>query len=345
MSEGKASSCRSVVHTPPNYYLGQPLDPPFVHGLSKYNQKSPPTGERSWDFPAVYPNRKNELEHLRNDTSRSMYVKSEFDTGRLDKIYRWLWLAGRPMTARPLYKQVMLGRRIVITEQVDLHLLWQRNLIYIKPLPEFVMDRTFWEEHLCQNAVIHANTCGFLLSYIWLVSHASDFRIAQEQGLLPNWVHWTDWVKFTHEFLGVVDYQSLNGIGQRYHYGELRLNRINWIYRITGKSIIRGYLFGYNRYSTFFQSNLTWLAVVFLYMTVVLSAMQVGLGTGRLKNDSCFQNASAGFAVFSIMAPLIVVGINLCLLFILFLYNTHQTIVYKWEVERQRGLEKKEEGM
>ena len=282
---------------------------------------------------------------MRNVTSLSIYVESEFDTDRLDKIYRWLWLAGRSMTARPLHNQVMLGRKIVITEQVDLHLLWLRDLIYIKPLPEFVLDPTFWEDHLCQNAAIHANACGFLLSYLWLVSRASDFRIAKEQGLLPDWIDWTDWVEFTHDFLAVVDYQSLNGVGQRYHYGELRLNRINWIYRLTGRSIIRGYLFGYNRYITFFQSNLAWLAVVFLYITVILSAMQVGLGTDRLKIHSGFQNASSGFAAFSIMAPLIVVSISLCIVFIVFLYNFHQTILYKRKVEQARKPEKKKEDM
>ena len=240
------------------------------------------------------------------------------------------------MSARPLHKQTMLGRRIVITEQADLHLLWRGPQIFLKPLPVFLMDRGFWQQYLCRDEDVHKRACGYLLSYIWLVCHESDFRIAKSHGLLPDWVQWVDWVALTRSFLDVIDYDRLMGVDRRYLYGELRLGRINWIYRLTGRGFIRGYLYGYNQYSVFLRDNFAWLAVVFLYITVVLSAMQVGLATQRLNDHSMFQNASASFTIFAMLAPLIITSIAVYIIFVLFSFNFYKTLSYKAKVEAYR---------
>lgn len=288
------------------------------------------------NLPVVFQNKKHKTVRVRHDDLRE-YLEWELDVSRLNDIHKWLWLAGRPMCARPLYKQKMIDREILATEQIDLHLLWQESRIFIKPLPEFLMDHEFWTENLCDNQKDHKNACGFLLSYTWLVCFQSDLKIAKDHGLLPSWMTWTDWVTFTHAFLDAVDYESLNNVNERYEYGELRLGRVNWIYRLTFRDFMRGYFYSYNRFSVFLNRNFAWLAVAFLYITVVLSAMQVGLATDQLKGSSRFQDASYGFTVFSILTPLIVVAFVSFVLLVLVFYNVSKTLIYKKKVENERS--------
>ena len=241
------------------------------------------------------------------------------------------------MCARPLYKQKLLNREILVTEQIDIHLLWTAYRIFIKPLPEFLMDYDFWTKNLCRNEKHHKNACGLIHSYTWLVCYPSDLKIAKDHGLLPDWITWTQWLMFTRAFLNAFDHEDLSNFNERYTYGELRMDRINWIYRLTFRNFMRGYEYRYNRFSVFLRLNFAWLAVVFLYITVVLSAMQVGLSTDRLKGSSRFQDASYGFTVFSILTPLIVVAFIAFVLMVLVFYNFSKTIVYKNKVEKERS--------
>ncbi|RYP16559.1 hypothetical protein DL767_010167 [Monosporascus sp. MG133] len=52
------------------------------------------------------------------------YIEKELDLERLNRIFAWLWIAGRPMPPRPLHHQLLLGREIFVTEQMDMHLVW-----------------------------------------------------------------------------------------------------------------------------------------------------------------------------------------------------------------------------
>jgi uncharacterized membrane protein len=260
---------------------------------------------------------------------------------RLNKIHSHLWFAGRPMSARPLHRQVMLGREIIITEQADLHLVWHESRIFVKPLPEFLMDYSFWKEYICGKNQLYEFASGLLLSYVWLVCHRSDLKIAHEKGLLSAQIDWNRWTTFSQSVLSRLDHTCLSHINMRYEYGELRLSRLNWIYRLSSKTrshttFIRGYMYRYNRYSIFLQRNFAWLLVAFVYITIILTAMQVGLVTHRLSGNRSFQRASYGFTVFSILAPLIGIVLIVLTLCGLFIFNLFATISFKKEVEAKR---------
>lgn len=109
--------------------------------------------------------------------------------------------------------------------------------------------------------------------------------------------------------------EILNGhVNPRYCFGELRLTRIHWAYRLCGRggrtddSIIRGYYYSYQDYSTFAARNLAWLLTAFLYAALVLTAMQTGLSTEHLAGSAAFQKASWGFVIFTIISPIAVVA-------------------------------------
>lgn len=291
-----------------------PMEPPFTVDVSL--KQTPPTHPYELMLPAVYYEKPGKLREIKFGEEQSLqeYLQHELDLSRLDRIHNHLWLAGRPSVgARPLHRQLMIGRQIILTEQADLHLVWQDSRIYIKPIPEFLLDLPFWTEHLCQNHVLWQTARGFLLSYIWLIRSINDLRIAHHNGLLPIEIQWERWVLFSRSFLRSVNIETLESVNRRFQYGELRLNRLNWIYRMSlkydPKEFIRGYMHKYNRYSVFMERNFAWIIGAFVYVTIVLTSMQVGLATDRLGKNERFQNASYGFAVFAITAPIVAFGV------------------------------------
>lgn len=297
----------------------------------------------SLTLPAVYHDKSHSLQTIEETDEHSIqnFLEWELTVPRLNEVHGYLWLAGRPMGARPLHRQAMLGRELVMTEQVDLHMVRQESRIFIKPMPDFLLDHELWKDHICRDMNLYECACGFLLSYVWLVCSKSDLRMAQDAGLLGHEINWENWVSFTKSLLRAIDIQTLEQVNRRYHYGELRLSRLNWIYRLTPKNrshvtLIRGYMYGYTKYSEVVQRNFAWVLVAFVYITIVLTAMQVGLATDRLGRSDMFQNASYGFTVFSIVAPLIIVAFLGLNLLSLTAFNVFATISFKRRKERAR---------
>jgi hypothetical protein len=179
------------------------------------------------------------------------------------------------MRARPLHRYRMMGYEIVTTEQMDLHLLKMGGKILVKPLPEWILSYEFWETWICGDEVLHRSACGFILSYIWLLVTPIDLKIAEEFGLIPSCITWPWWKSFVQDFLGDepgrVDINTLAQVNKRYQFGDLRLGRINSIYRsrFFWTHFVRGYLYGYNRYVVFFQRKFGWLLIVGVFFSLV----------------------------------------------------------------------------
>lgn len=254
------------------------------------------------------------------------FCASELDVSQLNQIHTHLWMAGLERPARPLHQQLAIGRRIAITESAHLHLLWRDDTIYMKPLPDFLSCGAIWTDVLNRDRELHERAAGFLLSYLWLISHRSDLTAAHDIGLLPRHIDWPAWTRFAASVTNHLDVQSLNAINVRYRYGELRLHRINWITRFCSRSrnpttFIRGFQFGYYQYRSFMKDNLSWLLTVVIYVGVVLTAMQVGLATDQLGGNETFQRASFGFTVAAILAPVCAVAIVGLVALLLFFIN------------------------
>lgn len=273
--------------------------------------------------PTTYYDRDNNLIHRGSDSAA--FLKLDMDVSRLNKIHRYLWLVGRPTNARPLHRQKMIERQILITEQADLHMVWHESRIFLKPLPDYIFDYEVWNSTICNDAALHASSCGFLLSYVWLLRHPSDLKIALDLGLISPKINWENWIIFVDTLLSNTDYAASDTVNHRYHYGELRLSRLNTIYRILHifepKRFMLGYLPRYNRYAVFFERNFRWVVIVFLYMTIILTAMQVGLATTELQQDEMFQRASYGFAIFSIVLLVFIVFSEVFLFSLFFVFN------------------------
>ncbi|OBT77957.1 hypothetical protein VF21_04362 [Pseudogymnoascus sp. 05NY08] len=250
------------------------------------------------------------------------FLRHDLDVSRLTDVELHLWWAGMRKAARPLHRQVMMGRDVVITEQADLHLTWRGSRIYIKPLPSYLLDADFWDRNICSDSDLFESAKGFLLSYVWLVLNESDFQMAIDNSnhprLLPEGITYQQWTAFIANFLKGDDFEEMEQINPRYRFGELRLNRLNSIYRIKfrSKHFIRGYFYDYHEFGTFLEENFAWILTFFGYVAIVLTAMQVGLATKHLVNNDAFHNASYGFTVFSIASPLVAVGVIGIILFV-----------------------------
>lgn len=275
---------------------------------------------------------------LRPREDKTTYMHIELDLSRLNAVHSHLWLAGLTRPARPLHRQELIGREIVITEQADLHLVWYKSRMFIKPLPSFLLHYDSWVD-IVHRRDIYQYACGLLHSYTWLISRKSDLRIAHQIGLLSEEVTWERWTAFIDDFLEHVDGGYPQIVNPRYLYGELRLTRLNYIFRLLSvrQRSIRAFKAAFFQfpdwYTSFLNDNFGWLVVVFGYIAIVLNAMQVGLGTTRLGHNDLFQNVSYGFSVFAITMPVIVVGSVVAASLVATLYNVQATLRYVRDCE------------
>ena len=316
---------------------------PFSHEPGFFTDR----GDEGWKdrypevvLPPLIQNSDGKYIKPRSDIRR--FLRHELDVSRLNKIQNHLWLAGLPRGARPLHRQILLERQILVTEQADLHMVWQKTRFFVKPLPVFLLKREYWLDHICKDERLFQDACGFLVSYAWLVCYESDLQIAHRLGLVPKEMDWIAWTDAIEDLLQHVDLRSPNGINPRYRYGELRLNRLNWIYRsrlleLDFRTFWRGYFRGPDWYSQFIRNNFGWFIIVFAYMTIVLSAMQVGLEVQSLTNNHRFQNASYGFTIFAIAMPVILVGLILIMSAIAVLVSFKSTSEYSRRVATNPG--------
>lgn len=268
--------------------------------------------------------------YLRPNRNHGAYLALDLTTPKLNSIHQHLWLAGLPTAARPLHRQKRIGRCILVTEDPDEHLVWFEGQIFIKPLPGFLLNWNYWNDNLCSSQDLRKSACGLLLSYAWLVRYESDLEIAKEIGLLPRNIEWPNWVKFLEVFLDNINLVTLSDVNRRYKYGELRLSRLNSIYRFIPpayslKSLIRGYRSGSTWYNAFFGRHFKWMLAVFAVLSVLLSALQVGLSTSTLQNNGPFQKASYGFTIASLAAVVASVVVVFCVWLGLFWYHLLST--------------------
>ncbi|KAK1762096.1 hypothetical protein QBC33DRAFT_462237 [Phialemonium atrogriseum] len=275
-----------------------------------------------------------------------VFLATELRTPKLTRLHKYLWLAGLPVPARPLQRQVLMNRTLALTERPDEHLVWHRNRLFLKPLPDFLVCHSFWEQHLCRDTGLHRSACGLLLSYACLISYQADFGIAQKHSLLPDGLTYHAWAEFMKDFLSHINLPvtSYDQVDVRYYYGELRYSRLDLLSRlaaiITGsfKDFVYGFMSTSTWYQAFFEHNFGWLLGVFAFFTVILSALQVGLATDALQGSQAFQSFSEVVAIASLTTVLCGMVGAFVIWFVLFWYHLLSTIVFtKQALAEQSG--------
>ncbi|OJD32170.1 uncharacterized protein BKCO1_4000042 [Diplodia corticola] len=306
--------------------------PPFEHSLNASEIDL---------LPATFRDEEDNL--IAPSSCIKDFLRKELSVERIDKVKKWLWMSGRLVPPRPLHHQVLLRRSLTITEQPDLHLVWSKDRIFLKPLPQFLLDSVFWKSNICtsheegkralqqqapspsaSNPTVSAQmdlamaARGFLFSYTALIAYHSDFLIARANGLVPPELEWPAWKKIAQ---ATVNDHTYGSISPRYRYGELRLSRLNKIYRFADGAYIRGFsrVDAQSQYQGFVADNFGKIIGISGYVVIVLTAMQVGLATNQLQSNATFHSASYGLTVFSIVVPIcagVVIFVMLACLFV-----------------------------
>lgn len=276
-------------------------------GTRKIGQSKPGT----LVLPAVYTNQ-GKLHRLSFDHGVGKYLQVDLDVSRLNEIHKHLWMVGKPMPGRPLHQHLVYGRKIVCAEQADLHLLWDDYRLFVKPCADYLLSFDFWERYLCYgDDGLWATAAGMVQSYTWLIQDKSDWKVAQAEGIFSESITWERWTAFVSSFTDHLEAEDLD-INPRFKYGNLRLPRIQWIWRFrshTGgvHAFVNGYLNPYSSYRHFFNQMVAPITVATVYFALILAAMQVGLATTMLQESDAFQSASMCFTVLAIVGPIAVV--------------------------------------
>ena len=141
----------------------------------------------------------------------------------LERMAPHLWIMSTQSSSNvsPPHQQKVKGRKIIVTEDPRLHLIWIYDRVFIKPLPRYLLSYTFWLEHMSNEkstlrgsneeeqktcTMIRMSALGFLRIYYYLIQHESDFEIAcNEIRILPSDITWTEFCAFSQDFFRRLD--------------------------------------------------------------------------------------------------------------------------------------------
>lgn len=261
------------------------------------------------------------------DTNIGQCLQAELMTVELNKLAPYLWLMTTQSSKNisPLTEQLVRGRKLIVSENPGLHLVWVHDRVFLKPLPEYLLSHIFWEHYLvsadspieesARRDLLKAAR-GFVRSYAYLIQHKSDFALAKQDEtlLIPKNISYADFVAF-------IDRCTVDNalVSPRYHFGELRLTRLNFWCRIfLFKSVYQKVEWQYGAYFAQYYAPVLFVFAVFSLLT---SAMQVVLAAQAIleSDDSSltFARVSRGFSLFTILfvacviAALLIALINL----------------------------------
>ena len=253
------------------------------------------------------------------------FLQRELDTPVLNELYPHLSLVAKKAGdhIEPLHRQRIHRRNIVIAEDPALHLVCYYDTLYLKPIPQCLYNYAFWEKYLLlstpkcsgtpqasgtySNSRICRTALGYLRSYSFLIWHESDYLIAQRADLIPKDIPYQEFRRFILPFRSIPD----EHVSPRYHFGQIRLTRLNYAVRLLRPSTREGTMYAYYRRRNWqtgdhlrrFGAPLLFFFAAF---SVVLSAMQVILAA--LGQDTWAPSVRVSWR-FSVAVIILIVGL------------------------------------
>lgn len=237
-------------------------------------------------------------------------LQKDLLTPRLDTMAPWLWLVATQSSASisPLHHQIVRGRAITLTEKPELHLVWINDRVFVKQLPAYLLSHAFWTFYLDaatsplppdDRELLYKSAVGYIRTYHYLIQHESDFCLAREKKLIPATATFEEFANFIRGFSDISD----SAVSDRYHFGDLRLTRLNfWSKFLLGKFNFEEVS---GQYEAYFSRFYPPLLFAFGTFSVLLSAMQVSLNVEQLQmvegSWRKFNNVCRWFSVATII--------------------------------------------
>ena len=259
------------------------------------------------------------------DPGMGKYLESELVTRDLNELAPHLWLVAKQDSSHisSLTHQIVRGRKIIVTEKPELHLVWIYDRVYIKPMPKYLLSHSFWEFYLASRDSpipeplrqdITGAALGFLRSYLYLIRHKSDFILATDDKLrlLPKGICHSEFINFITAFEKIHDIN----VPPRYKFGELRLSRLNF----WSKIFLRRFTYQkvHEQHGAYFAQFYGPILFMFGIFSVALNAMQVVLAVQPIvqlgRSWITFAQVSRGFSICTLLCVTLVVLLLLSLL-------------------------------
>lgn len=283
---------------------------------------SPPYLQPSPGSTLLQPFSKDQecVQKLSGKAPGSDELTKDLSVNELNDIYAFLPIAGSLDNYSPLHHQLILNREIKATNQARLHMLWMRRVIYFKPLPSYLMNAAYVRDYVCHDRKLYPLVMGFLLSYCKILKSPLDISVAHDSYLLPEDITWDKWELFRNEIISTFEGRD-DMLNMRYDYGELRIARLNMIYRLTGRGVV--YFTTHREYGTYFSEYFQLFITIFAFASTILQAMQVALSGDQYPTsvDKAAYVISL-ITIFGVAVSILLVGI---LFFWMFLANAYLT--------------------
>jgi len=324
--------------------VGKKIAPPA------YKPPFPPTSSLiAWEdlvLPAAFNDLSpvaRELQPLRfehrNEVHR--FLCAFFDLSRFNAIRKMLWLIAAHGPPRSLYYQKFLRREIVIAEELDLHLVWAKSRIFIKPLPDFLLNYDFWEANISCEPQLHRAACGLLYSYCGLIRFGHDLQAAKECHLVNVNLDYRAWTEFARTVLPNLNPNDSNIMDTRFKYGELRLNRLDTIYRyspykLSASSIFQGFPHALSESYVPYMDKYNNAVSAFGVIVIILSAFNLSLSAQSGSPNLDLQQAAYGFAIFAMILCAALTGLFIVLPLISSLVTIYGSIATRKRLAKTR---------
>ncbi|RDL41704.1 Uncharacterized protein BP5553_01683 [Venustampulla echinocandica] len=223
-----------------------------------------------------------------HDPRMVQFLNNEYWAQDLEKFAPYLWVMSTHSSTNvnPLHRQLVKGRKIIVTEEPRLHLVWFHDRIFIKPLPKYLLSYRFWEMFMLNKPSclgdrqdgIRRAALGYLRTYRYLIRHESDFTIAMQDHLrlIPQGVGWEEFCRF----ISALDHIKDLDVSGRYSYGELRLSRLNFYAPLFLNKFHFEQIHG--QYGDYFARLYGPILFIFAVVSTMLNAMQVELAVDQV---------------------------------------------------------------
>ncbi|KAF5679584.1 hypothetical protein FHETE_749 [Fusarium heterosporum] len=291
-----------------------------------------------------------ELQTLTLDRRDEMhrFLSAFFDLSRFRGISRLLWIIGVHGAPRSLSYQKFLRREIVIAEELDLHLVWAKSRIFIKPLPNFLLNYDFWEANIACEPELHRAACGLLYSYCGLIRFNHDLQVAKDCNLIGKDLTYKEWTDFVRLILPNLNPKDQSIMDHRFQYGELRLHRLDTLYRYSPykfslSSIMQGFPHALNESYVPYMDQYNNAVSAFGVVVIVLSAFNLSLSAHSNNPNPSLQQAAWGFAIFAMVLCAGLIALFLVLPVISTLVTIYGSLVTRkrvaryWKKEQSHG--------
>ncbi|MBE3041543.1 hypothetical protein IMZ48_02980, partial [Candidatus Bathyarchaeota archaeon] len=183
----------------------------------------------------------------------------------------------------PLHHQAAHAREIIVNENPGLHLVWYYDRIFVKPIPVYFLSAEFWSYLRNADEDVYRAAVGFIRSYYYLVRYELDYDLACKQNLIPRdhdgrrgHMTYAEFCRFIEQFARIENSE----VCRRYHYGELRLTRINYATVLRERKL--SYFHIYPQWGSYLAHFFAPIILVLGGASVIMNAMQVNLNAQEM---------------------------------------------------------------